>query len=109
MDGDIAPVRDIISIAERYGATVLIDDAHATGVLGRTGKGTLEHARIPPGHPSVIQMGTLGKAFGAFGAFIAGSRDLVELLISRARSFIYTTALPPSVCAAALRAIELSA
>jgi glycine C-acetyltransferase len=108
MDGDIAPVTDIISIAERYGATVLIDDAHATGVLGKTGRGTLERAGIPPGNPTIVQMGTLGKAFGTFGAFIAGDKDLVELLISRARSFIYTTALPPSVCAAARRAIELS-
>jgi glycine C-acetyltransferase len=108
MDGDIAPVTDIISIAERYGATVLIDDAHATGVLGKTGRGTLERAGIPPGNPTIVQMGTLGKAFGTFGAFIAGSKDLVELLISRARSFIYTTALPPSICAAARRAIELS-
>lgn len=107
MDGDIAPVKDIISIAETSGATVLIDDAHATGVLGSGGRGTLEHFSISP-HPSVVQMGTLGKAMGAFGAFIAGSKELVELLISGARSFIYTTALPPPVCAAAGRAIELS-
>jgi glycine C-acetyltransferase len=106
MDGDVAPVKGIAEIAEKYGATVLIDDAHGTGVIGKNGKGTLEHAGIK-GLPSIIQMGTLGKALGAFGAFIAGSKDLKELLINRARSFVYTTALPVPVCAAAKRAVEI--
>lgn len=105
MDGTIAPLPDIISLLERYNATLFIDDAHATGVLGPSGRGTLEHFNVS--HPSVIQMGTLGKAFGSFGAFIAGGKDLIELLINKARPFIYTTALPPSVCAAASKAIDL--
>jgi glycine C-acetyltransferase len=106
MDGDIAPIKELAGIAERYGATVLLDDAHATGVLGRDGKGTLEHFGLAV-HPLIIQMGTLGKALGTFGAYVAGSKDLVELLVTKARSFVYTTALPPAVCAAAKRAIEL--
>lgn len=105
MDGTIAPLPDIVSLLERYDATLIVDDAHATGVLGQSGRGTLEHFNIS--HPSVIQMGTLGKAFGSFGAFIAGDKDLIELLINKARPFIYTTALPPSVCAAASKAIDL--
>jgi glycine C-acetyltransferase len=106
MDGDIAPIKEIAGIAERYGATVLLDDAHSTGVLGKNGKGTLEHTGIED-HPFLIQMGTLGKALGTFGAFIAGTEDLRELLVSKARSFVYTTALPAPICAAAKRAIEL--
>jgi glycine C-acetyltransferase len=106
MDGDIAPIKELAGIAERYGAMVLLDDAHATGVLGRDGKGTLEHFGLI-NHPSIIQMGTLGKALGTFGAYVAGGKNLVELLITKARSFVYTTALPPVVCAAAKRAIEL--
>lgn len=105
MDGTIAPIPDIISLLERYNATLFIDDAHATGVLGASGRGTLEHFNIS--HPNIIQMGTLGKAFGSFGAFIAGDACLIELLINKARPFIYTTALPPSVCAAASKAIDL--
>ncbi|MFQ5735288.1 MAG: 8-amino-7-oxononanoate synthase [Thermodesulfobacteriota bacterium] len=106
MDGTIAPLKETAALSERFGATLIIDDAHATGVLGATGAGTLEHLGMEAG-PSIIQMGTLGKALGSFGAFIAGSRRLVELLISRARPFIFTTALPPAVCAASSKAIEI--
>ncbi len=105
MDGTIAPLNDLVTLLDRYGAILLVDDAHATGVLGKGGRGTLEHFSIK--HPSIIQMGTLGKAIGSFGAFIAGSRELIELLISRARPFIYTTALPPAVCAASAKAIDI--
>jgi len=105
MDGAIAPLDSIVTLLDRYGATLLVDDAHATGVLGKGGRGTLEHFGLR--HPSIIQMGTLGKAIGAFGAFIAGSSELIELLISKARPFIYTTALPPSVCASAAKAIDI--
>jgi glycine C-acetyltransferase len=105
MDGAIAPLDSIVTLLDRYGAILLVDDAHATGVLGKGGRGTLEHFGIR--HPSIIQMGTLGKAIGAFGAFIAGSSELIELLVSKARPFIYTTALPPSVCAAAAKAIDI--
>ncbi len=105
MDGDIAPLDDILGLAERYGATLLLDDAHATGVLGRNGRGTLEHIGID--NPSVIQLGTLGKAFGSYGAFVAGSRRLIEFVMNTARSFIYSTALPPAVCAASIKAIDI--
>lgn len=105
MDGTLAPLPDIVSLLEKYNATLLVDDAHGTGVLGKTGKGTLEHFGID--HPSVIQMGTLGKALGSFGAFIAGHTELIDLLITKARAFIYTTALPPSVCAASIKAIDI--
>lgn len=106
MDGAIAPMGELAALAERHGAALYIDDAHATGVLGHSGKGSLEHFAIRS-RPDIIQMGTLGKALGSFGAFVAGSRELIELLVSRSRPFIYTTALPPSVCAAAARAIDI--
>ncbi len=105
MDGSIAPLDSIVTLLDRYGAILIVDDAHATGVLGKGGRGTLEHFGVR--HPSIIQMGTLGKAIGAFGAFIAGSRELIELLVSKARPFVYTTALPPSVCAAAAKSIDI--
>ncbi|MDO8427073.1 MAG: 8-amino-7-oxononanoate synthase [Deltaproteobacteria bacterium] len=105
MDGTIAPLKDIVSLLDRYNASLLVDDAHATGVLGKSGRGTLEHFGLS--HPSIIQMGTLGKAVGAFGAYIAGPSELIDLLISKARPFIYTTALPPAVCAAAIKAIDI--
>lgn len=105
MDGSIAPLKEITGLLDRYNATLIVDDAHSTGVLGKTGRGTLEHFGID--HPSIVQMGTLGKALGTFGAYVAGSRLLVELLVSKARPFIYTTALPPSVAAASVAAIEI--
>lgn len=104
MDGAVAPLKDVISLAQRHGATVFLDDAHAVGVMGPTGRGTLEHFSLK--NSSVIELGTLGKAFGSFGAFVAGSKGLVEYLVSKARPFIYTTALPPSVCAGAIAAID---
>lgn len=106
MDGTLAPLPEIAGLLERYNAMLLIDDAHATGVLGDKGRGSLDHFGIG-GHPSIIQMGTLGKALGSFGAFVTGSREIIDLLISRSRPFIYTTALPPSVCAAATQAIDI--
>jgi len=105
MDGDIAPLPDLVYLSEKYGAILLVDDAHGTGVLGQTGKGTVEHFGLS-GRVQ-IQMGTLGKAFGSFGAYVAGSRALIDFLINHSRSFIYSTALPPSVCAASLAAIDV--
>ena len=105
MDGDLAPLPDIVSLAEKFNALVMVDDAHATGVLGKTGRGTVEHFGLA-GRVH-IQMGTLGKALGSFGAYAAGSRELIDVLINRSRSFIYSTALPPSVCAASLAAIDV--
>ena len=106
MDGTIAPLKELSVLAERFGATLIIDDAHATGVLGRRGRGTLEHFGMEA-RTDIIQMGTLGKALGSFGAFIAGSRELIDLLVSKARPFIFTTALPPAVCAASSKALEI--
>jgi glycine C-acetyltransferase/8-amino-7-oxononanoate synthase len=83
----------------------MVDDAHGSGVLGKTGRGTVEHLGLSGSVP--VQMGTLGKAFGTFGAYAAGSKDLIDYLINCSRSFIYSTALPPSVCAASLAAIDI--
>jgi 8-amino-7-oxononanoate synthase len=105
MDGDIAPLPDLVYLAEKYGAILMVDDAHGTGVLGRTGKGTVEHFGLS-GRVH-IQMGTLGKAFGSFGAYAAGSRALIDFLMNCSRSLIYSTALPPAVCAASLAAIDV--
>ncbi len=105
MDGDIAPLREIALLAKRYGAMVMADDAHGTGVLGDNGRGALEHAACE-GEVDVV-MGTLSKALGGLGGFIAGERRLIEYLRNTARSFIYTTALPAAMCAAALAALDI--
>ena len=105
MDGDIAPLKELLELAGKYNCILMVDDAHATGVLGANGKGTLEHFGIE--NPNIIQMGTLGKALGCFGAYVAGSKKLVDYLINKARSFIYTTSLPPSVCAAGIAALDI--
>lgn len=106
MDGDIAPLKELAEISDRYDALLMIDDAHGTGVLGKTGRGGLEHHGLKPG--SIIQMGTLSKALGCFGAFAAGEKNMVDLLINKARSFIYSTSLPPAVAEAAVRAVEIA-
>ena len=105
MDGDIAPLPDLVSLAEKYGAMVMVDDAHAAGVLGKNGRGTAEHFGLQ-GRVH-IQMGTLGKAFGSFGAYAAGDRGLIEYLVNTSRSFLFSTALPPAVCAASIAAIGI--
>jgi 8-amino-7-oxononanoate synthase len=105
MDGDIAPLREIIKLAKDYSVLVMLDDAHATGVLGKKGRGTAEHLGLDEGID--IVMGTFSKALGSFGGFIAGRRGIREFLINKARSFIYTTSLPPSVIASSIRAIEI--
>lgn len=105
MDGDIAPLKELVWLKERYGAMLMIDDAHGTGVMGNKGRGTIEHLGIDD--DSIIEMGTLGKALGSFGAFVAGRKELIEFIINKARSFIYTTALPPSICAASIAALDI--
>jgi len=105
MDGDEAPLEGIVALAEKYGAMMMVDEAHATGVLGPNGAGFVAQAGL--GDRVQVQMGTLGKALGGFGAYIAGSRSLRELLINRCRSFIYTTSLPPAVMAMGIAAIEI--
>ena len=105
MDGDLAPLPELDKVAEHVGATVVVDDAHGTGVMGATGRGTVEHFGLE-GQP-LVQMGTLSKALGGLGGFVAGSRDLIEYLVNRARAFIYTTALPPAQAAAAIAALDV--
>jgi 8-amino-7-oxononanoate synthase len=105
MDGDAAPLREICDVAERYGAMVMVDEAHATGVLGERGAGLAEQLGV--GERVAVQMGTLGKALGGFGAYVAASAEVVDHLVNRARPLIYTTALPPPTVAAALAALEL--
>ena len=105
MDGDEALLVEIVELAERYGALVMVDEAHATGVFGPNGAGLVAKLGLVERVP--VQMGTLGKALGGFGAYVSGSRKLRELLINRARSFIFTTSLPPAVMAMAIAAVEI--
>jgi len=107
MDGDQAPLAGIVELAEKYRAAVMVDEAHATGIFGPGGAGVVSQLGL--GGRVFVQMGTLGKALGGFGAYVAGSRALRELLINRCRSFIFTTALPPAVMASALTAIDIVA
>jgi glycine C-acetyltransferase len=105
MDGDLAPLAELVALKREFGALLMVDDAHGTGVLGDSGRGTAEHYGVSADID--IHMGTLGKAFGGFGAFIAASHEIVEYLVNRARTFIFTTALPPAVLAAAHAAVDL--
>ena len=105
MDGDLAPLPEIVSLAEKYGAMVMVDDAHATGVLGKGGGGSASHFNIR--NPELIQMGTLSKALGALGGFVSGSKTLIYFLVNEARSLIYSTALPPPVLASAIASLEI--
>ncbi len=105
MDGDEASLAEIVSLAERYDAILMVDEAHATGVLGPNGAGVV--AKLGLGDHVPIQMGTLGKALGGFGAYVAGSKMLRDFLINRCRSLIFTTSLPPAVLAMAIAAIDL--
>ena len=105
MDGDIAPLTEIAWLSDTYDALMMIDDAHGTGVLGNTGRGGLEHFGIKT--DNIIQMGTLSKAAGCYGAFAAGNKDVVDLLVNRARSFMYSTSLPPAVAAAGIKALDI--
>lgn len=111
MDGDIAPVPELLALAERYDAWLLLDDAHGFGVLGDgandKGRGVLEHFNVT--HPRIIYMATLGKAAGVFGAFVAGETTLIETLMQRARTYIYTTAMPPLLACAVSKSIEVIA
>jgi 7-keto-8-aminopelargonate synthetase-like enzyme len=105
MDGDIAPLPEICELADEYDAMVMVDDAHAFGVLGEHGGGTVDHFRLQ--NRGIIQLGTLSKAVGAVGGYVAGSRTLIDALINNARSFMFATGLPPSTVAAATAAIGL--
>lgn len=105
MDGDIAPVRELVALAERHDAWLLLDDAHGFGVMGPQGRGVL--ARSGARSPRVIYMATLGKAAGVFGAFVAGEPEVLEALVQRARAYIYTTAAPPLLAHVLLKSLDL--
>ena len=107
MDGDVAPLRELATTAAARRAWLLVDDAHGLGVLGASGRGALELAGLDATAVPLL-MGTLGKAFGSFGAFVAGDRAVIELLLQHSRTYIYTTALPPGVAAAARAALSLA-
>lgn len=105
MDGDIAPAPELLEMARRHDGWFLLDDAHGTGVLGENGRGTLEHFGMRT--EEVVQAGTLSKALGSLGGYVAGPRAVIETLVNRARSFIYTTAPSPADAAAALAALRV--
>jgi 8-amino-7-oxononanoate synthase len=107
MDGDLAPLPDLAKIAQDQNAWLMVDDAHGLGVLGEQGGGVLEHYGLTQTDVPVL-VGTLGKAFGTFGAFVAGSDTLIELLIQKARTYIYTTALPPAVAEATRASLKIA-
>ena len=105
MDGDIGPLPALVEAAERHGAIMMIDDAHSSGVLGRNGRGTVDHFNL---HGRVhIQVGTLSKAIGVLGGYVCGSRDLIEFLYHRARPFLFSTSHPPAVAASCLAAFDV--
>jgi len=107
MDGDLAPLAKLATLAERYKAVLMVDDAHGFGVLGETGAGSAQYANLNQQQLPIL-MGTLGKALGVAGAFVAGSNDLIETLIQSARNYTYTTALPAACSAATLAALRIS-
>jgi glycine C-acetyltransferase len=105
MDGDIGPLPALCDLAEKYGAIVMVDDAHASGVLGRNGRGTVDHFKV---HGRVdIQVGTLSKAIGALGGYVCGTRDLIDFLYHRGRPFLFSTSHPPSVAATCIAAFDV--
>jgi glycine C-acetyltransferase len=105
MDGDIGPLPGLVEAAEKHGAIMMVDDAHASGVLGRNGRGTIDHFGL---HGRVhVQVGTLSKAIGVLGGYVCGSRDLIEFLYHRARPFLFSTSHPPAVAAACLAAFDV--
>jgi 8-amino-7-oxononanoate synthase len=106
MDGDLAPVPELARAAQAQNAWLLVDDAHGLGVIGASGRGTLEHFNLGVAEVPVL-IGTLGKAFGSYGAFVAGPGELIEFLIQKARTYIYTTALPQPLAAASRAALTL--
>jgi glycine C-acetyltransferase len=105
MDGDIGPLPQLCDVAEKYGAIMMVDDAHASGVLGRNGRGTVDHFKV---HGRVdVQVGTLSKAIGALGGYVCGSKDLIDFLYHRGRPFLFSTSHPPSVAATCIAAFDV--
>lgn len=107
MDGDVAPLSELSRIAQAHDAWLMVDDAHGLGVIGNSGRGSLEHYGLDTEQVPIL-MGTLGKAFGTFGAFIAGSETLIETVIQSARTYIYTTAPPPAVAEATRTSLRVA-
>jgi glycine C-acetyltransferase/8-amino-7-oxononanoate synthase len=105
MDGDRAPLAEIVDLKERYGALLMLDEAHALGVIGAHGRGLADELGVAA--KVDVQMGTMSKALGVSGGYVAGSRALIDLLVNKARSFIYSTAPPPALAAAATAAVDL--
>ncbi|MCW8855459.1 MAG: 8-amino-7-oxononanoate synthase [Gammaproteobacteria bacterium] len=106
MDGDIAPLNQLVDLCQQQDARLLVDDAHGIGVLGEQGRGSLSHCHIPD-HNKPVLMATLGKAFGTAGAFVAGSEDEIEYLIQQARTYVYTTASPPALAEATRTSLRI--
>jgi 8-amino-7-oxononanoate synthase len=107
MDGDLAPLPELAGLARGHDAWLMVDDAHGLGVLGEEGRGSLDHFGLGMEQVPIL-MGTLGKAFGTFGAFVAGSETLIETLIQQARSYVYTTALPPALAEASRTSLRIA-
>lgn len=105
MEGDLSPLKGLTELAKKYEAILMVDEAHATGVFGQCGRGTLEHFGVL--EKADIIMGTMGKAMGSFGAYMIGNRELREFLINKARSFVFSTSLPPPVIASSLAALDI--
>ena len=103
MDGDLAPLRSLRALADEHKASLVVDEAHATGIIGPNGQGLAAELGVAID----VHIATLGKAFGVFGAYVTGSRILIDYLVNRARAFIFTTALPPAVTSAAEAALDL--
>jgi len=106
MDGDLASLPELVKLAKMHDAWIMVDDAHGLGVLGKNGRGTLEHYQLSQNDVPIL-MGTLGKALGVFGAFVAGSELLIDALIQFARTYIYTTALPPTIAGAVITSVDI--
>jgi|TARA_B100000795_G_scaffold21433_1_gene14274 8-amino-7-oxononanoate synthase len=106
MDGDLAPLGPLLQLTQTHQAALMVDDAHAIGVLGKHGRGSVEHWQVKADHMPIV-MGTLGKAFGTAGAFVAADKDVIETLIQQSRTFVYTTAQPAAVAAASLASLVL--
>jgi glycine C-acetyltransferase len=105
MDGDIGPLPELVAHAEQHGAIMMVDDAHSSGVLGRNGRGTIDHFHL---HGRVnIQVGTLSKAIGVLGGYVCGTKNLIEFLYHRARPFLFSTSHPPAVAAACIAAFDV--